>query len=262
MEVSQTARVDLRLELAAVKSTVTVNGEAPLVDSSSNALGAVVTEREIVDLPLNGRNFTQLGLLQTGAAALTDGLIQAGGPLRQGETYSVNGARPEQNMFMIDGAQNVNRMDGGYALKIPVDAIAEFRILTQTAEPEYGGTAGATTTVVTRSGANDLHGGLYAFVRNDALDTRNFFSQAVEPLKQNQFGGTLGGPIRRDRLFFFVYYEGFRNRQGLTTSATVPSAQQRKGDFSGLGGPLINFAAGGTVSQIIRSPFRPSARSH
>jgi hypothetical protein len=247
VEVSQTTRVDLRLEVAAVKSTVTVNGEAPVVDSSSNALGAVVTGREIVDLPLNGRNFTQLGLLQTGAAALTGGLIQAGGPLRQGETYSVNGARPEENMYMIDGAQNVNRMDGGYALRIPVDAIAEFRILTQTAEPEYGGTAGATTTVVTRSGANDLHGGLYAFGRNDKLDTRNFFSQAVEPLKQNQFGGTLGGPIRRDRLFFFAYYEGYRNRQGLTTSATVPSARQRAGDFSGLGGPLVNFAAGGTV---------------
>ena len=247
VEVSQTVRLELRLELAAVKSTVTVSAEAPLVDSSDTTLGAVVTGREILDLPLNGRNFTQLGLLQTGAAALTAGLTQAGGPLRQGETYAVNGARPEQNSYMIDGAQDVNRMDGGFALKIPVDAIAEFRILTQTAPPEYGGTAGATTTVVTRSGANDLHGGLYEFIRNDALDTRNFFSPAVEPLKQNQFGGTLGGPIRRDRLFFFAYYEGFRNRQGMTTSATVPSAPERAGDFSGMGGPLINFAAGGTV---------------
>jgi len=262
VEVSRTVRVELRLEVAAIKSMVTVSAEAPLVDSSTNALGAVVTGREIVDLPLNGRNFTQLGLLQGGAAALTGGLIQAGGPLRQGETYSVNGARPEQNMYMIDGAQNVNRMDGGYALKIPVDAIEEFRILTQTAPPEYGGTAGATTTVVTRSGANEWHGGLYEFIRNDRLDTRNFFSQAVEPLKQNQFGGTLGGPIRRDRLFFFAYYEGFRNRQGLTTSATVPSAQQRAGDFSGIGGPLINFAAGGAVfpnNQIPAPAFSPTA---
>jgi hypothetical protein len=121
----------------------------------------VVTGREILELPLNGRNFTQLGLLQAGAAPLPSGLITAGGPMRQGQTYAVNGTRPEQNMYLIDGAQNVNRMDGGYALKIPVDAIAEFRILTQTAPPEYGGTGGATTAVVTRSGGNDFHGTLY-----------------------------------------------------------------------------------------------------
>ena len=187
-----------------------------------------------MDLPLNGRNFTQLGLLQAGAAPLTSGLQAAGGPMRQGQTYAVNGARPEQNMYMIDGAQNVNRMDGGYALKIPVDAIAEFRILTQTAPPEYGGTGGATTSVVTRSGSNGFHGTLYEFIRNDKLDTRNYFSTAVEPLKQNQFGGTVGGPIKQDRLFFFGYYEGFRNKQGLTTSSTVPTAEQRQGDFSRL----------------------------
>ncbi|MFN7994580.1 MAG: TonB-dependent receptor [Bryobacteraceae bacterium] len=247
VNVSQTVRVELQLAIATLKETVTVEAAAPLTDTSTNTLGAVVTGREILELPLNGRNFTQLGLLQNGAAPLTAGLTQAGGPMRQGETYAVNGARPEQNMYMVDGAQNINRMDGGYALKVPVDAIAEFRILTQTAPPEYGGTAGATTTVVTRSGGNDLHGALYEFIRNDRLDTRNFFSSAVEPLKQNQFGGTVGGPIKRDRLFFFAYYEGFRNRQGLTTSATVPSAQERAGDFSGIGGPLLNLAAGGTV---------------
>ena len=264
VDVSQTVRVRLQLELASFKSSVTVTADAPLVDTSTNTLGAVVTGREIVDLPLNGRNFTQLGLLQAGAAALTDGLIQAGGPLRQGETYAVNGARPEQNMYILDGAQNVNRMDGGYALKIPVDAIAEFRILTQTAPAEYGGTAGATTTVVTRSGANELHGSLYEFIRNDQLDTRNLLSTQVEPLKQNQFGGTVGGPVRRNRLFIFGYYEGFRNRQGVTTSATVPSAQERAGNFSGIGGPLINFAAGGTVfanNQIPSPAINPVAQN-
>jgi hypothetical protein len=245
IDIGQTVRVELQLNVAIIKSTVTVTGESPLVDNSTNTLGAVVTGREILDLPLNGRNFTQLGLLQAGAAPLTSGLSQAGGPLREGETYAVNGTRPEQNMYTIDGAQNINRMDGGYALKIPVDAIAEFRILTQTATPEYGGTGGATTTVVTRSGTNTLHGDLYEFIRNDKLDTRNFFSTDVEPLKQNQFGGTLGGPIKKDRLFLFGYYEGFRNRQGLTTSAIVPSVAERSGNFSGLGSPLLNLAAGG-----------------
>jgi hypothetical protein len=192
VNVSETVRVDLALALATVKETLTITSDAPLVDTSTNALGAVVTGREIVDLPLNGRNFTQLGLLQSGAAPLTAGLIEAGGPLRQGQTYSVNGARPEQNNYLIDGAQNLNRMDSGYALKVPVDAISEFRILTQTAPAEYGGTAGATTTVITRSGGNNFHGNLYEFIRNNNLDTRNFFSKDVEPLHQNQFGGTFG----------------------------------------------------------------------
>ncbi len=245
INVSQVVRLDVQLELATVKSSVTVTSDAPIVDSSTNSLGAVVSGREILDLPLNGRNFTQLGLLQAGAAPLTQGLIAAGGPLREGETYAVNGTRPEQNMYVIDGAQNINRMDGGYALKIPVDVIAEFRILTQTAPAEYGGTAGATTTIVTRSGGNEYHGTLYEFLRNDKLDSRNFFSTDVEPLKQNQFGGTVGGPIRKDRLFFFGYYEGFRNRQGFTTDATVPTPQERQGNFSDLGFPLLNYAAGG-----------------
>jgi hypothetical protein len=174
--------------------------------------------------------------------------------LRQGQTYAVNGARPEQNAYLIDGGSNVNRMDGGFALRVPVDAIAEFRILTQTAPPEYGGTAGATTAVVTRSGTNALHGTAYEFFRNDKLDARNFFSTTVEPLKQNQFGATVGGAVRRDKLFFFTWYEGFRNRQGLTTSSTVPSAQQRVGDFSGSPAPLINFAAGGTQFPNNRIP--------
>ena len=125
---------------------------------------------------MNGRNFTQLGLLQTGVAPLTAGVATAGGSLRQGQAYAVNGMRPEQNIYLVDGAQNMNRMDGGYAVKIPVDAIAEFRILTQSAPPEYGGTAGATTSVVTRGGSNQLHGSAYEFVRNDAFDARNFFS--------------------------------------------------------------------------------------
>jgi len=246
VNVSRILRLDVQMELATVRETVTVTGGASMVDSSTNTLGAVVTGHEILQLPLNGRNFTQLGLLQAGAAPLTSGLVQAGGPMRQGETYAVNGARPEQNAYLVDGAQNLNRMDGGYALKVPVDAISEFRILTGTAPPEYGGTAGATTSVVTKSGSNEFHGALYEFLRNDRLDARNFFSAGVEPLKQNQFGGTLGGPVKRERTFFFGYYEGFRNKQGLTTSAIVPTAQERTGDFSDLGQPLLNLAAGGT----------------
>src|SRR4051794_30347369 len=232
VSVNQAVRVDVQLSVGTVTESVTVAARVQLVDTSSNALGAVVSGREILDLPLNGRNFTQLGLLQTGVAPLTAGVATAGGSLRQGQAYAVNGMRPEQNVYLVDGAQNINRMDGGYALKLPVDAVAEFRILTQSAPPEYGGTGGATTSVVTRSGGNQFHTNLYEFLRNDRLDARNFFSDDVEPLEQHQFGATSGGPIAKDRVMFFGYYEGLRNRQGTTTTATVPTAQERAGNFS------------------------------
>ena len=264
VNVGQAARVNVQLQLSSVTETVKVEGDAPLVEASSNALGRVITGRELVDLPLNGRNFTQLGLLQTGVAPLTAGVAAAGGSLRQGQAYAVNGMRPEQNMYLVDGAQNVNRMDGGYALKLPVDAIAEFRIFSQSAPAEYGGTAGATTSVVTRSGSNQFHGTVYDFVRNDSFDARNFFSEKVEPLEQNEFGGAIGGPITRDRFLFFGYYEGLRNKQGLTTSATVPSVQERQGDFSALGQPLLNLAAGGVPfpgNQIPEASINPVARN-
>ena len=261
--VSQTIRLNVPLAVSSLAETVNVSGDVRIVDTVSNALGRVVTGRELVDLPLNGRNFTQLGLLQTGVAPLTAGVALAGGSLRQGQAYAVNGMRPEQNIYLVDGAHNMNRMDGGFALKIPVDAIAEFRILTQSAPPEYGGTAGATTSVVTRSGSNELHGSAYDFVRNDAFDARNFFSREVEPLNQHQFGGTLGGPLQTDRMFFFGYYEGFRNKQGITTTATVPTAAERRGDFAAMGVPLRNFAAGGIPfpnNQIPQAAIHPIAR--
>jgi hypothetical protein len=245
LSVSQVVQIRARLEVAASQQAVTIAGEASLVETASNVLGKTVTTREILDLPLNGRNFAQLGLLQAGVTPLTNGLATAGGTLRAGQSYAVNGQRPESNNFLIDGAKNINRMDGGFALRIPVDAIAEFRILTHTAPPEFGGTSGSTTSVVTKSGGNRVHGSLYEFFRNDVFDARNFFSENVEPLRQNQFGGTLGGPVRRDRLFAFAYYEGFRNRQGVTRSGNVPTDAQRRGDFSGIGRPLLNFAAGG-----------------
>jgi hypothetical protein len=264
VNVNESVRSDVQLTVAATSETVTVAGRAPLVETSSNALGSVVSGREILDLPLNGRNFTQLGLLQTGVAPLTAGVATAGGSLRQGQAYAVNGTRPEQNVYLVDGAQNINRMDGGYALKLPVDAVAEFRILTQTAPPEFGGTGGATTSIVTRSGGNQLHGSVYDFVRNDAFDSRNYFATSVEPLKQNQFGTTVGGPISRDRVMFFGYYEGFRNNSGITTSATVPTPGQRVGDFSDLGVPLLNLAAGGVPfpgNRIPPSAINPLAAS-
>jgi hypothetical protein len=161
-------------------------------------------------------------------------LQQSGGSLRGGQTYAVNGQRPESNEFLIDGVENFDIVDGGFVFKPPLDAITEFRILENTAPAEFGHSAGSNTNIVTRTGSNHLHGDVYDFFRNDVLDARNFFSQSVDPLKQNQFGGTLGGPIRHDRTFFFGYYEGFRNLQGETELATVPTALERQGNFSAL----------------------------
>lgn len=251
LSVNQTARHDVEMQVTVGHEMVTVFGNAALVDSGSTAIGNVVTGRQLVDLPLNGRNFTQLGLLQPGVAPMTAGLSEAGGSLRSGQAYAVNGQRPEQNNYLLDGTTNLNRVDGGFAIRTPVDAIQEFRILTQTAAPEFGGTSGATTTVVTKSGGNDLHGTAYEFLRNDVFDARSFYAPKVEALKQNQFGATAGGALRKNRDFLFVFYEGFRNREGVTRSATVPSDLQRGGDFSDLRDPqtgqsipLINLFTG------------------
>jgi hypothetical protein len=260
LNISQSVRLQFALEVSAVTSTVTVESDASLVDTSTNALGAVVTGHEILELPLNGRNFTQLGLLQSGVAPLTPAMAKFGGSLRANQAYAVNGMRPESNNYLVDGSQNVDRLDGAFALKPPVDAIEEFRILTLAAPPEFGTFAGSTTSVVTRAGGNQFHGSAYEFFRNNVLDARNFFSRSVEPLKQNQYGVTAGGPIKRDKLFVFGYYEGFRNRQGVTYTSTVPTQAERNGDFSGLATPFVNYAAGGVLvpgGKIPASFFNP-----
>jgi outer membrane receptor protein involved in Fe transport len=234
LDVNQTATVNVHLKLGAETQQVEVKADAQLVQSTVSSLGQTVMEREILDLPLDGRNFSQLGTLQPGVVPLTPGLLQAGGPARAGQAYAVDGQRPESNNFLIDGADNVNAVDAGFVLKPPIDAIAEFRILTHNANAEFGRNTGSTTNVVTRGGTNSFHGAAWEFLRNDAMDASDFFSKSVQPLKQNQFGGTFGGPILKDKTFFFGYYEGFRNRQGETVPATVPSLAERQGNFAEL----------------------------
>jgi hypothetical protein len=234
LSVNETASVSARLAIGSEKERVQVQADASLIQPTVTGLGKVVLQQELLDLPLNGRNFSQLGLLQPGVAPLTPGLAEAGGSLRGGQAYAVNGQRPESNNFLIDGANNFNGVDGGFVLKPPVDAITEFKILTHNASPEFGSSLGSTTNIVTRSGSNAFHGAAWEFLRNDAFDATNYFATTTEPLKQNQFGATIGGPIRKDKTFFFGFYEGFRNRQGETQLTTVPSLKQRQGDFSEL----------------------------
>ena len=232
LDVNETATIPVRLTVGAETQKIEVQADAQLIQTTVTGMGETVSERDVLELPLNGRNFSELGLLQPGVAPLTPGLREAGGSLRDGQAYAVNGQRPESNNFLIDGANNFNGVDGGFVLKPPVDAITEFKILTHNANAEFGNALGSTTNIITRSGSNEFHGSVWEFLRNDAFDATNYFASRVEPLKQNQFGGRFGGPIVKDKTFFFGYYEGFRNHQGETVQSTVPSLAERNGDFS------------------------------
>jgi len=245
LDVNQTATVIVHLRVGSETQQVEVNANAALIQNTVSSLGQTVMEHEILDLPLDGRNFSQLGVLQPGVVPLTPGLLEAGGPARANQAYAVNGQRPESNNFLIDGADNVSAVDGGFVLKPPIDAIAEFRILTHNANAEFGRNTGSTTNVVTRGGTNSFHGAAWEFFRNDALDSSDYFTQSVQPLKQNQFGATLGGPIIKNKTFFFGYYEGFRNRQGESVPATVPSPDERQGNFGQLCTATSKFNSSG-----------------
>ena len=267
VNIGQVALYDIRLEVASAHSELNVTGRTVMVDTSQT-IGDTVSSREAQDLPLNGRDLTQLGLLQPGVAPLTAGLAQAGGLARSGQAFAVNGQRPESNNYLLDGATNVDSVNGGYALRVPVDAVSEFRILTLNAPAEYGNTSGATTSMVTKSGSNAIHGDVYEFLRNNAFDARNFFASTTEPLHRNQYGATIGGPLRKDKDFFFAYYEGQRDREGRTQAAIVPTAAERSGDFSGLtnpqtgqAAPLINYFTGQPfpANQIPASMISPIA---
>ena len=213
----------MQLVPASTQQTIEVSAEAAGLQTNEIAQGAVVSESEIANLPLNGRSFAQLGILQPGVRPTSAGLMVMGNFRRAGQNYEVNGQRPESNTFLVDGMRNINRLDGGYAYRPPADAIAEFRILTTTAPAEFGGTNGGITTIVTRSGTNDFHGTLYEFFRNTALDANNYFAPKMETLQQNQFGGTGGGPILHNHAYFFAYYEGIRTIQDITHGVVVPT---------------------------------------
>jgi hypothetical protein len=237
LQVQANLRVDFKMEVGAITDQVVVTGEVPLVDQASTTLGKVVEERRIVDLPLNGRNFLQLGVLQAGVAPSIPGIDVTGSGLNSTPggsafLFSVNGVRITSNNHLLDGVNNVEPMSGAAMIVPSPDALQEFRILTNMYSAEFGRAGGSIVTVLTKTGTNRFHGSVYEFLRNDALDARNFFAPRVPALKQNQFGATMGGPILKDRTFFFGSYEGFRQRKGNPTRTIVPSLQVRQGDFS------------------------------
>lgn len=268
LQLNQVARIDFTLSPGAVSDTIDVKAVAPLLEASTSSVGQVIETKAVSDLPLNGRNFAQLAILGpgvTGVGYSASGTIGSGtrpDDMRPGTELFSNGNREQSNNFMLDGVDNNFRRNGLITLRPSVEAVREFKIQTNLFEAEQGRNPGATINVITKSGTNQYHGTAYEFLRNGTLDARNFFAKPgapKPPFEQNQFGGSFGGPIKHDKLFFFADYEGFRKRQGTFASVnTVPIAAFRNGDFTSakpIYNPFTVRPAPGTPSGYTRDPF-------
>ena len=224
-----------------------VHGAAPIVDTSTATVGTVIGERQVVDLPLNLRRFGAPASLVPGTTTDNGGFAnnQFGSPFSE-TTYAANGARTASNNTLIDGVDSRNMQFGGFSLSPPPDAVQEFKVETNIYSAAFGKTAGSTINLVSRSGTNNFHGTVYEFFRNDALDARNFFATDRPEYRRNQLGGSFGGPIRKNKTFFFVNYEALRQRQGLSGTTNVPTATELQGNLSSfLTGQTINLCGAG-----------------
>src|SRR5262249_8405693 len=225
---------------------VSVSGTS--ADQASSAVIGNVGTSTVVNSPLNGRDWTQLATLQAGVAGVQTGSAQGGGNSERGfgAALSISGARPDQNSYRLDGVSINDYSNGapGSVLgdNLGVDAVEQFSVLGSNYPAEYGRTTGGVINAVTRSGTNAFHGSVYEFLRNSALDARNFFDGTIPPFKRNQFGGSLGGALRKDRAFVFADYEGLRQSLGITQVSTVPSAVARSGVLS-TGSVVVDPAA-------------------
>jgi carboxypeptidase family protein len=235
LAVGQQAVVNLRMEVGDFVQQVTIMERTPVVNTTTNSVSGVVGESQVKELPLNGRSFDNLITLNPGAINYSS-QKSLNTSTSNGNTFSVAGRRPTDNVFLLNGIEYTGSSQlavtpGGVSGDLlGIDAIREFNILTDTYPAEYGKRAGGQVMVVTQSGTNALHGSVFEFLRNSALDARNFFDQAfVPPFRRNQFGGALGGPIKKDKLFLFGNYEGFRQALAVSNVSIVPDQQARQG---------------------------------
>lgn len=247
LQVAQQARVDLVMELGEVTEQVTVQESVPLLRTTSAEVSEVIANQRIVDLPLNGRQFVQLTVLSDNVYLTPQGT--RGAALGQtGRQVVIGGQRAGHNMYYLDGVSITDQYFNNLVISPSLDEIQEFKIQKSIYSAEFGGKASASVNAATKAGSNALHGSVFEFLRNNVFDARNFFDTAHNPpYRQNQFGGTLGGRIKKDRTFFFASYEGLRVRQALTRTFSLPSAKVRSGDFSGLAtiyDPLNRDASG------------------
>jgi len=239
LALNQEIRVDVPLLAGNRTDTIVVTATRGMLRTDSAAMGVVIENRNITGLPLDGRNFYELALLVPGAAPAAPGSAAS---VRGDIALNINGAREDANNFLLDGIYNGDPKLNTFGVTPPVDAIQEFEVLTSVYDASFGRNAGGQVNVVMKSGTNALHGSTYEFFRNGAMDARNFFAPANPSKPQyqrNQFGASLGGPIRKNRTFFFADYEGTRRREGITRVSNVPTLAERTGDFSS-DPPLIN----------------------
>src|ERR1041385_1953753 len=234
LAVGQEAVIDLGLEIGRTGSEISVVADAERINLTSGSLSGLVDERRMRDLPLNGRSFQQLALLEPGVNAVTAG----GNDPVGGRTpkISMNGTRPEQSSFLLDGTDIndvYNKTPGSVGgVLLGVEAVLEFQVLTNSYSAEFGRSAGGVINAVTRAGGNQVHGSLFEFLRNSHLDAKNFFDPATQPIppfKRNQFGGVVGGPIHKDQTFFFGSFESLIDRLGVTGVTSVPNLNARQG---------------------------------
>jgi hypothetical protein len=254
--------LDASLQVGGVAQTVSVIDNTLHVETTSTQMGQVITGRQMTAVPLNGRSYTDLLSLQPGVAPQTSitsttvqdvgaTVLNPSGTLNPG-TISVNGQREFANYFSVNGADVEEDVNAGTAIVPNLDAIDEFRIITSNFDAEYGEFSGGQVNVITKSGNNAFHGNAFEFLRNTDLDARNYFSPTRGAFRQNQFGGTLGGPIHRDRVFFFADYQGTRQTQGIDTGTlSVPSNADRSGNLSDLAGNLSGVVGGPYFANLL-----------
>ena len=257
LQVDENREVNFSLQAAAVQQTVEVSATAVAVETSNAALGQVITAQQVAELPLNGRNFVQLATLSAGTTQETNpnSFFNGGGSsevgIRGSFSLSAGGSRPNTTDWLLDGVDNNELTAGGIAILPNIDALQEFKVLTSTYSAEYGTRGGPAVLLTTKSGTNQFHGSVFEFLRNTDLDARSFFAQNRETFIQNQFGGSIGGPLKKDKTFFFADYQGKRTAEGRVFVGQVPTNRMRSGDFSETfpdapGFQLVNpYTAGG-----------------
>ena len=256
-------QVDFTMQMAEKLEEVTVLENGTQVETSSSQMGQVVTGTQMTSVALNGRSFTDLLALQPGIVPMTtqlpDSIVMAGvtvaiapsGVLNAGN-QSISGQREDANGFMVNGGDVKELMNGGTTIVPNLDSIAEFRVLTNNFNAEYGNYSGGIVNVVTKSGSNQLHGDAFEFLRNTDLDARNFFSPERSFYRQNQFGGTVGGPIRKNKIFYFVDYQGTRQSQGIDTGLiSVPSVSDRTGNLADLAASLTGSVSSPYLANLL-----------
>jgi len=270
LAVGQEAAVDLALQLGEIRQQVTVTGEAALVSATAAKASGLVGERQVKDLPLNGRSYDELLTLNPGVVNFTWEKTGGVGISNSsvGNMFAVAGNRPQQNLFLLNGieftgAAENNMQPGGTSQQLlGVDAIREFNLLSDTYGAEYGKHPGGQVTIITQSGSNDWHGTAFEFLRNSDLDARNFFDHNIPHFARNQFGGSLGGPNQKDKTFLFGNYEGLRQHLGLTDVTLVPDNNARQGLLPGPNGTTVNVGVAPGVAPLlsmwpVQSPGAP-----